>query len=169
MPRLVHLSARFFSSLRRDEPSEVDLAWAHTALTAAEWKCWCALGPADRREAIRTAHRTAAALADTPHAGDVRYVGAALCHDVGKASARLGPVRRALATTLGAVWAPERVPGRAGQYLRHPAVGAALLEEAGARPEVVAWAGAHHDPSNWPPGIPREVCEALARADGEDV
>jgi hypothetical protein len=92
---------------------------------------------------------------------------AALCHDVGKSVAALGPVGRALATAAGAL-PGVRPGGRAGAYLAHAELGARLLAGAGARPETVAWAAAHHDPARWPTGlIPREVCEALALADGE--
>jgi hypothetical protein len=42
------------------------------------------------------------------------------------------------------------------------------LRAAGARPEAVAWAAAHHRRVLWPDtGIPPEICQILAAADGE--
>jgi hypothetical protein len=57
-----------------------------------------------------------------------------------------------------------------GLYAAHDVIGAELLAAAGARPGVIAWAGAHHRPDRWAgTGIPPEVCRALAAADGEPV
>ena len=79
-----------------------------------------------------------------------------------------------LAATVGAArlrgWVDGHHPLRAriGRYVAHDDVGAALLHDAGARPEVAAWAGAHHRPDRWTStGIPPAVCQALAAADGE--
>lgn len=161
--RLVHLVARFFSSLRPRPPAAADLAWVRGALTPAEWDVWCRLGTADRVEAIATARRLPA-----PHASDTRWVAAALLHDVGKSEAALGTLGRVMATVAGVGRDAERVGGRAGVYLRHPQIGAALLARAGARPEAVVWAAVHHHPERWAAcAITSEVCEALARADGE--
>ncbi|MGQ0824783.1 MAG: HD domain-containing protein [Actinomycetota bacterium] len=154
-------------SLWRRPPTATDVAWVRTTLTGPEWQVWARLERADRVEAIATARRLVRELRNSSYAGDTRYLAAALCHDVGKVAAGIGPFRRVYATAAGAVRAPVRVRGRAGRYLRHATIGARMLREGGARPEAVAWAAAHHDPALWPPEIPREVCEALARADGE--
>lgn len=165
--RAGHLARRFFGSLRPRPLDELDRVWVRSQLTAAEHGVFGLLGAADRAEALATARRLAAALRDTAHEGDTRWTAAALCHDVGKSVAALGPVGRALATAAGAL-PGVRPGGRAGAYLAHAEIGARLLADAGARPETVAWAAAHHDPARWPTGlVPREVCEALARADGE--
>ena len=52
---------------------------------------------------------------------------------------------------------------RIGRYVAHDDLGAELLAVAAARPEAVAWAGAHHRPDRWSgTGIPLDVCRALA-------
>jgi hypothetical protein len=57
-----------------------------------------------------------------------------------------------------------------GLYLRHDDIGAGMLEMAGSRREVVAWARAHHHPETWSTtGIPDAVARALAIADGEQI
>ena len=161
--RARHLVGRFVGSLRRGEPTAVELAAVQSTLNPGEWECWARLGRADRVEAIATKGRLPADVAADP-----RWVAAALVHDVGKAECGLGAVGRSVATVRGWVQRPEHVPGRAGRYLRHAEIGAEQLRAAGARPESVAWAATHHDPDRWPVGlIPAEVCAALARADGE--
>ena len=65
---------------------------------------------------------------------------------------------------------PAVAATRMGQYVAHDDLGAELLRERGARPEVVAWAAAHHRPERWAAtGLPLDVCRALAAADGEPV
>ncbi len=158
-----HLVGRFFTSLRPRPPSAADLAWVQDALAPGEWDLWCRLDTADRVEAIATARRLA-----PEYAHDARWRAAALLHDVGKADAHLGPCGRAAATVVGWRRDPALVRGRFGTYLRHPDVGAAALDAAGARPETTAWAALHHRPERFADcAIPPEVCEALARADGE--
>jgi hypothetical protein len=135
------------------------------------------MGRADRRESIAVARRAQRLLAGTEHAGDSRYLAAALLHDVGKTDARLGPLRRAGATVAGALagpgyagaWSERRgITRRVGLYLRHAELGADRLRIAGARPEAVAWAAAHHVPAaGAATGLPAPVVAALARADGE--
>jgi hypothetical protein len=75
------------------------------------------------------------------------------------------------ATTVAAVVSHGRVrrwPNRIGRYVAHDDLGAARLASGGARAEAIAWAAAHHRPETWPPvGIPPEMCEILAAADGE--
>jgi hypothetical protein len=168
MSRAGHLAGRFFGSLRPaavDEPSRV---WVRLSLTDAEYGCWEKLGRADQAEAIAVGRRAAAALG--PDA-DPRWVAAALCHDVGKAEVGLGPVRRAGATVLAAVVSHGRArtwPNKVGRYINHDEIGAAMLRVAGARPEVAEWADLHHRPWRWRDAhIPPEICEVLARADGE--
>ena len=168
MNRISHLSARFFESLRPAEPDATDVDWVRSTLTEAEYPCWATMSRADRVEAIAVARRVEAALG----AGcDERWLAAALLHDVGKLDAGFGPFRRAGATVIAAVAGHDRVrrwPNRIGRYIGHDDRGAARLRKAGARPEAVAWAAAHHRPRTWPAsGLPLEVCVALAAADGE--
>ena len=163
-----HLTARFFTSLVARPPGEADLAWVGAVLTPAERGVWETLGTADRAESVATARRAAAALGS---GADDRWLAAALLHDVGKSDARLGTFRRAGATAVATIVGSRRARGfrnAIGRYVAHDDLGAALLRSAGARPEAVAWARAHHRPELWPDtGIPAPICELLAIADGE--
>ena len=168
MSRAAHLTGRFFGSLRAREPDAGDVLWVQLVLTPEEFACWQELGRADRAESVAVARRVARELG--PDA-DHRWLAAALLHDVGKIDAGLGTFRRAGATAVAAVVSHGRArrwPNRIGRYIAHDDLGAARLEAAGARPEAIAWAAAHHRPEAWPPpGIPPEMCEILAAADGE--
>ena len=90
---------------------------------------------------------------------------------MGKAETRLGTVGRSLATVAAGAVSHGRARSWAnlvGRYVNHDELGARRLAAAGARPEAVAWARAHHRRELWPgTGIPPEVCEILAVADGE--
>lgn len=166
--RVRHLSGRFFGSLRARPVDATDLAWVQHVLTPAEFAIWDTLGRADRAESVAVGRRVAAALGP---AVDERWLAAALLHDVGKTDARLGTVGRAGATAIAAVASHGRArrwTNRIGVYVTHDDRGAARLEAAGARPEAVAWARVHHRPALWPAtGIPADLCEVLAVADGE--
>ena len=153
-------------------------AWVAETLGPEEMHVWEGLGRADRAEAVAVARRLEVALAGTADAANKNWIAAALLHDVGKQASAYGPIGRALVTVIVAVaggerargWAiePGRVRARMGRYAAHDEVGGDLLRLAGARPEAVAWAEAHHRPGRWDTtGIPAEVCRALAIADGE--
>jgi putative nucleotidyltransferase with HDIG domain len=170
MTRVGHLAQRFFGSVRVAplDPAENELV--HGFLNPGELSCWERLGPADRQESVATGRATLRALGtDT----ETKWVAAALVHDVGKAETNLGPVGRSVATVVAAIAGHRRVRawnGRIGRYLNHDELGAQRLREAGARPEAAAWAGAHHRRALWPAtGIPPEICEILAAADGEPL
>jgi hypothetical protein len=165
LAHLAHLARRFVSSLVAREPSEGDTAVVRGLLLDTEFAVWEAMPRPDRVEGLATLRRLPLDVA-----ADERWAAAALLHDAGKSVANLNTFGRAVATVGGMVMQRERITGRAGAYLRHPELGAALLHAVGARPEVVAWAECHHDPARWPrTGIPAEVCAALAAADGERV
>jgi putative nucleotidyltransferase with HDIG domain len=163
-----HLTRGFFGALRAREPDTPDRLWVETLLTEPELACWQGMSRADKAESIAVAR---AAARDLGRDADSRWLAAALLHDVGKTDARLGPVRRAGATVIGAVVSHGRArrwPNRVGLYISHDDRGASRLREAGARPEVTAWSAAHHRPEMWPAsGIPPEICEILADADNE--
>ena len=177
--RGAHLAGRFATSLRPGGPNVADTAWAVAYLSPAEATLWRRMPAADRRESVRVGRRLEAELAGTEHAGDARWTVAALLHDVGKTESRLGTVGRTLATMAGAAAGHDIAPAwqakggvrrKFGLYLRHDEIGAGMLEMAGSRREVVAWARAHHHPETWETiGIPAAVAHALARADGETV
>jgi putative nucleotidyltransferase with HDIG domain len=168
MTRAGHLARRFFGSWRVAPLDDAERELVHGSLNPGELKCWERLGPADRQESVATARAARHELGPDP---DARWVAAALVHDVGKAETDLGPVGRSVATVVAAIAGPRRVRtwnGRIGRYLNHDELGAARLRAAGARPEAAAWAAAHHRRALWPgTGIPPEICEILARADGE--
>ena len=89
----------------------------------------------------------------------------------GKVEADLGTFGRVAATLVGrrraAGWAgAPGVRGRVAAYLRHDALGAELLEDAGADLLTVAWAREHHRPErDWT--VPLEVGRALRAADDD--
>ena len=178
--RLAHLTTRFFTSLRVRPLDDATLAWVRTQLEPGELRVWEGMGRADRAEAVAGGRGVEIALAGTPGTADTRWVAAALAHDVGKQCSDYGTTGRVVATALAALLGEARVrewvtadrPTRAriGRYVAHDELGASLLRTAGARPEVAAWAGAHHRPGRWgSTGIPPEICRALAAADGESV
>jgi hypothetical protein len=168
LSRIGHLSQRFFGSLRARRLDAGDLAFVELHLTDAEMTVWKTLGPADRAESVAVARRTAQALGRDV---DSRWLAAALLHDVGKVDAGLGTFGRAGATVVAGLMShgrARRMSGRIGRYVNHDDLGAARLKAAGARPEAVAWAAAHHRPERYQAsGIPPEICAALAAADGE--
>ena len=129
---------------------------------------WDTLGTADRAESVAVARRAAHELG--PDAAQV-WLAAGLLHDVGKTEAGLGTFGRTGATVVAALVSHGRArhfPNRIGAYVSHDDRGAARLEAAGARPETVAWASAHHRPERFAAtGLPPEVAAILASADGE--
>ncbi len=184
MRRSAHLVSRFFGSLRARPLDAATLGWVACTLEPSELHVWEALGRADRAESVAVARRLEVALANplagTAEVGDSTWTAAALLHDAGKQVSAYGPIGRAVVTVITAAaggetvrgWAAEtsRVRARMGRYAAHDEVGAELLRGAGARPAVIAWAGAHHRPATWDSaGIPLRVCRALAIADGEPV
>lgn len=171
--RIGHLAGGFLRALWPADVSAADDDSVRRALTPAEYSCWSSMPRADRREGLRTMRRLTDELGP-----DVQnlVVAAALLHDAGKARSGLGPVGRALAT-LATITMPKRVEqwghiggwrGRVCTYSRHDREGERVLRSAGARPEVAAWAGAHHTPAAWCGlGFEAGTEAALAKADGE--
>jgi hypothetical protein len=167
-----HLVARFAGSLRPGGPRKADEAWATASLLPGEVLLWRRMSGADRRHAVGVARHAAAALG--PEATRP-VVAAALLHDVGKVDSGLGPVRRAVVTIAGMAAgrdAAERwqgrpgAVGRAGSYLCHDRLGAALLDAAGSDGLTVAWAREHHlPPERWT--VPAAVGAAIKAADDD--
>ena len=124
-------------------------------------------GP-DRRHAVGVARRVVAALFAAGDAPPERpVIAAALLHDVGKVDAGLGTFGRAVATLASPV---VRRSGsgdsRLARYGRHDAIGASLLEAAGADPLTVTWAREHHlPPARWT--LPAPIATALKAADDD--
>jgi hypothetical protein len=169
---LGHLASRFFGSLLPVGPRPPDAVWAVGHLNEGERAIWARMSRADRRHAAGVARRGSAALGDR---ATTEVVAAALLHDCGKVVSGLGTPARVVATVAAAAWGREQaevwadgrgVQRRIGLYLRHPQLGADLLEAAGSHPLTVAWAGEHHLPEvRWT--VPEEVGRALKAADDD--
>lgn len=163
----IHLVRRFLGALDPRGPALAEERWAMDRLLPGEVALWVAMSGPDRRHA----HAVARSVGDALGPGDCSraVVAAALLHDVGKVEARLNTFTRVPATVVGLVAGRAvavRRPGRLGAYLRHDAVGAKLLRDAGSDPLTVAWAAEHHlPPDRWT--VPLEVGHALKAADGD--
>ena len=160
VPPPLHLARRFFGALDPRGPSAEDEAWVAERLSDAEQELWARMSGPDRRHAVGVAHR----LAD--HEPWVTV--AALLHDVGKVDSALSTIERVPATLAGLVDRERmtRGDGRISRYLRHDAIGAALLEAAGSDPRVVAWAREHHlPPDRW--SLDPTAAHALKDADDD--
>ena len=171
-----HLARRFFGALRPGGPSPEDRAWVETVLIRAKFALWARQPGHDQRHSAGVARQVEAALAGGPHAGDTRWLACALLHDIGKLASGLGVSARVLATLFGRATdgAGGRLGGTAGMrrrialYLRHPELGADMIELAGGRAEVAHWAAAHHDPARLDPLLlPAPVVKALVAADND--
>ena len=162
----LHLVRRFLGSLSPVPVAVEDESWALAQLGPGERQLWQRMSLADRKHAVGVARRVAAQV------GEERPVlAAALLHDVGKVDADLGTCSRVAATLVGrrraSRWGDEGgFRSRVAAYLRHDAIGADLLEDAGAHPLTAAWAREHHRPEqDWT--VPLEVGRALRDADDD--
>jgi hypothetical protein len=86
---------------------------------------------------------------------------AALLHDIGKTGSDLGAFGRSFATIAGALGLASKRSWIT--YLHHGAIGADMLERAGASNLAVKFARSHPGPV--PQGIAPEDWQALAEAD----
>jgi hypothetical protein len=175
--KLAHLSRRFVRALSPAPPAPADVEWASAVLgpeLAAQWR---RMPNHDQRHSLGVARGVEAQLAGTHHAGDPRWIAAALTHDIGKLDARLGVYGRVVATVSGAVagrdmadaWSTRHgFTRRVGVYLRHPELGADRIRLAGGPDVAAAWAAVHHTPDAWgSAGIPEAVVVALVAADDD--
>jgi hypothetical protein len=171
-----HLARRFFGALRPGGPSEEDRAWVEAVLEPGELALWARQPGYDQRHSAGVARQVEAALAPGPHAGDTRWLACALLHDIGKLASGLGIPNRVLATLVGratdgvvADWEEHQgLRRRIALYLRHPELGADMIQLAGGRAEVVHWASAHHDRGRLDPTLmPAPVVKALVEADND--
>jgi hypothetical protein len=134
----------------------------------AERRLWAAMSKADQRHSIQVARRVAAALGS-----DITrpVLAAALLHDVGKTTSRLGTFGRVLATVAIAAVGRTRAESwkrgfrrQIALYSRHPEVGADLLASVGSDALTIAWTREHHLPeAAW--SVPVEIGRALRTAD----
>ena len=164
-----HLARRFLGSLSPRPLSPVDAAWVAETLGDGERRLWERMSLADRKHAAGVAREVDRLLDDaTPP-----VLAAALLHDVGKVESRLGTFGRVIATLVAAIVGRDRATswtsgplGRIGAYLRHPDIGAVLLEDHGADPLTVRWAAEHHRPAQaWT--VPRPIADVLHLADDD--
>jgi hypothetical protein len=169
-----HLARRFFGTLRPGGPSPPDRAWVEGVLEPEEYALWARQAGHDRRHTVEVTRQVEASLAGGPYAGDSRWLACALLHDIGKLASGLSVPGRVLATVVGRAtegavsdWEEHRgLRRRIALYLRHPGVGADMIQLAGGRAEVAHWAGAHHDPERLDPSLlPAPVVAALVAAD----
>lgn len=128
----LHLARRFFEVLvaRPLTPSEQDEV---RSLCRSEEECalFFSQPSADQQHGLAAARHAPTALRR-----------AALFHDVGKQTSRLGVFGRSLASAAAKLHI--RVRGRYAQYLAHGPIGAAILEDAGLEDIVVDYARHHH-------------------------
>ena len=158
----LHLAKRFVTSLAPGGPAFEAEAWVAAVLSEAELGLWRRMSGPDRRHAVAVARRVEAALGEraTP-----AVLAAALLHDVGKVESGLGTMGRVAATVAGLAGRRTATP-RIERYLRHPDLGAGLLELAGSDPLTVAWAREHHSsPESWT--VPPEVADVLKSSDDD--
>jgi hypothetical protein len=168
----VHLTRRFFGSLRPGGPKRADEEWAREQLLPSEVELWQRMRGADRRHAVgvaRDVERALGAEATRP------VLAAALLHDVGKIESGLGVYGRVIATLCGLIagrdtakeWTRTRgFTRRVGLYLLHPDLGGDLLGMAGSDPLTEMWAREHHrSPESWT--IDPEIAAALKAADDD--
>jgi hypothetical protein len=175
--KALHLAGRFTRALWPGPARATDVDWVRSILSADAFAQFRRQPNHDQRHAIGVARDVQTRLADTPFAGNDRWLAAALLHDVGKLDARLGVYGRVVATLAGSVagggiadaWsAKQGFTRRVGLYLRHAELGADRIRIAGGPEEAAQWASAHHDSPAWADlEIPTPVVEALNAADND--
>ena len=172
MSNAIHLTRRFFGSLKPGGPSEADRSWIEATLSEGEYGLWRRMSGPDRRHSAqvgRDVERILGIEATAP------VLAAALLHDVGKVDAGLGTWGRVIATVSAKVAGRDAAKlwitssgftRKVGLYLRHPEIGAEMLELAGSDPLAVSWAEEHHRPADeWT--LPTEITDALNAADND--
>lgn len=124
---ILHLAARFFTSLRRTPPTATEQSWVNEQLTTPELALWSQMSAQDRRHSALVGRRFAEAR---PEATTAEIAGA-LLHDVGKIECRLGTFGRVAATIVG----PRGQ--RFTSYHEHESIGARMAQAVGSDPATV--------------------------------
>jgi hypothetical protein len=168
----MHLTRRFFGSLRPGGLPETDRVWVESVLSDAEYALWCRQYGPDRRHTAAVGREVERRLGDeaTPP-----VIAAALLHDIGKIDADLGTWGRVVATVSAKVAGRDTArlwikstgfTRRVGLYLHHPEIGADLLEMAQSDPLTIAWAAEHHLPADeWT--IDPDIAQVLHEVDDD--
>ena len=174
MASWAHLAGRFVRAHKPGPVSAADRAFVAEVLTPPELGLWERLPRHDHHHTVEVARRVEHALAGTGHAGDTRWLAAALLHDIGKLASGFGIYGRVLATLAGRVrpgsaasW--REAAGwrrRVGDYLHHDLIGGEMIRAAGGRAEPAHWAEGHHGRVAVDPAVvPAPVAAVLAEAD----
>ncbi|NNF55394.1 MAG: hypothetical protein HKN03_13255 [Acidimicrobiales bacterium] len=160
--QLLHLAKRFFQSLSKDPPAEVDDRWIRSQLLPGETALWERLSAPDQRHAVQVARTLLRARPDAPRP----VIAAAVLHDVGKVVSGYGTIGRVAATVFwvlvprsikggvahrwsgGDGFGRKRLVQRLAEYRLHPELGRDLLVDAGSDPLTSNWAAEHHTPSD---------------------
>ena len=125
--KIVHLAARFFSSLSPAPASAEDEAWVAAHLLPGELELWVQLSNQDHRHCAAVGRRFVEARPEATRA----EIAGAILHDVGKIECNLGTFGRVAATLVG----PRTRSFRA--YHDHEVIGAEMAARAGSEPETV--------------------------------
>lgn len=115
---IAHLARRALSSLNNSALAEREISGARPWLNAEELELWLSMPPRDCRHSLQVLARFAEIC---PTASRDEHA-AALLHDVGKISSRLGWTMRVVATVVGSRGT------RFIAYHNHAAIGAQLLQ-----------------------------------------
>lgn len=153
----LHLAGRFFGFVTAQPPGPTDQDFVARYLDGACAELFWEQQQADQRHAIDVARRVEALLP-----GDHSAVRAALLHDIGKRSSRVGPVSRSIATVLDAAGLP--MTGRMRSYRRHGPAGAEDIAARSCGPLAEAFARIHPGPA--PEGVDPARWQVLLDADG---
>ena len=172
MSNAMHLSRRFFRSLKPGGPSDADRLWVETTLSEDEYGLWCRMSGPDRRHSTQVARDVDRILGNE---ASLPVLAAALLHDVGKIEAGLRTWGRVIATLSAKVAGRDAAKlwikssgftRQVGLYLHHPEIGADMLERAGSDPLTVRWTEEHHRPADqWT--LSTEITSALDAADND--
>lgn len=172
MAGVLHLTGRFFGSLRPGGPGRRDVEWVRGVLSPAELALWQRMSGPDRRHSAGVARRVERRLGNeaTPP-----VLAAALLHDIGKLHCKLRTFGRVVATLTIKTAGREEVESwrhvgglhrRIALYSLHPNIGGDDLELAGSDELVVAWAREHHRPAEeWT--VERRYAHVLDECDND--
>lgn len=152
LANVLHLARRFFGHVRAKPLTDDEAEAVRDRLDEQLASLFFTMVVPDQRHAFDVYERSGP---------DNSIAVAALMHDIGKSAAPLGAMARAFATLGSAIHIPLR--GAWAMYRDHAAIGAAMLQEAGADPFAIAFAKGH--PGAPPEGVDADAWWRLAAAD----